>query len=250
MTPLDRQQIADLEGQLATLATRFTAADSDQDREKIAERYSEVTDALFAIPSWWGEPAPDSQLPEEWMPASYRQFWAQPPESIEARLANYRKSEQVSQYLDSEQDEGEKPLTLLECRLAALASEFRACESIEDRRKVADRYTVVYRLLEQTDSWVGEPYLDSQLPDEWMPAPSRKSSSVLQTPQGIRKKADDDKPVVSPVNALKNLQRVYGAQQTDLLADAEAFAKKAGGVSQAHLLLDSLLHNQSTTELR
>lgn len=74
----------------------------------------------------------------------------------------------------------QQQIVQLERRLATLASEFRACENDEQRRDVAHRYEEVLSQLREAPSWCGEPYLDSQLPDEWMPAIDQPESQMTK----------------------------------------------------------------------
>lgn len=61
----------------------------------------------------------------------------------------------------------------LEMLLCDIACAFRGSDNQEDRRAISKSYEVIFRQLEMIEGWCGEPYLDSQLPDEYMPISSR-----------------------------------------------------------------------------
>lgn len=95
MTPREQQLIDDLEGKLSGLARRFRSAVNDTDKRLLADQYGHAMDQLFEIDSWWGEPPLDAQLPDEWMPESYKLHWSQPIGQVKSRLLNFEKSDRV-----------------------------------------------------------------------------------------------------------------------------------------------------------
>jgi two-component system, OmpR family, response regulator len=111
----------------------------------------------------------------------------------------------------------------LEGQLADLSVDFYNAESDEQRRLVADRYEVVFRQLEEAPSWCGEPMLDSQLPDEWMPERSESAASPALEHVGYTSKLQTaDATVIPAVGNLLSTTVKFGPSTKVVFTTREA----------------------------
>jgi hypothetical protein len=70
------QIIEDLEIELAEIASTFRRSPpGSEGRQQAATAYREILEELFRIGTWGGEPQVDAQLPDEDMPAIYKEYW-------------------------------------------------------------------------------------------------------------------------------------------------------------------------------
>lgn len=60
---------------LGELAMRFRRAADDAERGDVAGQYAHAVDRLIHRGGWDATPAPEDQLPEEWMPDSFFEYW-------------------------------------------------------------------------------------------------------------------------------------------------------------------------------
>lgn len=63
------------EDELFFLACRFRSNRDEADRRKIAAEYAAVVDRLVASGTWTEAPPPDAQLPDDYMPKAFDDYW-------------------------------------------------------------------------------------------------------------------------------------------------------------------------------
>ena len=63
------------ENRLGELAMKFRGTRQDAERRAIARDYSETVDRLIRSGSWHEMPAPEDQLPDDWMPKAFLEYW-------------------------------------------------------------------------------------------------------------------------------------------------------------------------------
>ena len=63
---------------LGELAMKFRGTRHDEERQAIAREYSQTVDRLIRGGGWDEKPAPEDQLPDDWMPRAFFEFWTQP----------------------------------------------------------------------------------------------------------------------------------------------------------------------------
>jgi hypothetical protein len=61
---------------LGALAMEFRGSQTDRERRAIADDYAATVDRLIRTGNWDEMPAMEDQLPDEWMPHSFHEFWA------------------------------------------------------------------------------------------------------------------------------------------------------------------------------
>ncbi len=71
------QSTGHAEERLGQLAMHFRAANSDQERREIADNYRRTVEQLIQSDLWDEMPASEDQLPDEYMPPSFRDYWLQ-----------------------------------------------------------------------------------------------------------------------------------------------------------------------------
>jgi hypothetical protein len=64
---------------LGRLAMQFRGTRSDTERREIARSYAETVSRLIASGSWNEMPAFEDQLPDDWMPDTFFDYWAPRP---------------------------------------------------------------------------------------------------------------------------------------------------------------------------
>ena len=74
MNPLSPVPSSD-EERLGYLAMRFRGTRDDVERRAIAREYEYAVDRLIHGGNWVEIPAPEDQLPEDWMPESFDRYW-------------------------------------------------------------------------------------------------------------------------------------------------------------------------------
>jgi hypothetical protein len=67
------------EERLGQLAMRFRSTRRDSKRRQIFAEYAEAVDRLIQSGSWNEAPAPEDQLPHDYMPRAFFEFWLGPP---------------------------------------------------------------------------------------------------------------------------------------------------------------------------
>jgi len=64
------------EEHLGELALKFRGTRDDSERRDIAREYTKTVKRLIHSGSWNEMPAPEDQLPDEYMPAAFFEFWS------------------------------------------------------------------------------------------------------------------------------------------------------------------------------
>jgi hypothetical protein len=67
--------VAQEEERLGGLALKFRGTRRDAERIEIAKDYSETVDRLIHNGSWQNMPPPEDQLPDDWMPTAFSEYW-------------------------------------------------------------------------------------------------------------------------------------------------------------------------------
>jgi hypothetical protein len=62
---------------LGVLAMRFRGTRRDAERRDIANDYSRTVDRLIHSGRWQEMPASEDQLPDDWMPRAFFDYWLQ-----------------------------------------------------------------------------------------------------------------------------------------------------------------------------
>lgn len=68
-----------LEKELCTLARDFRATRDERTRVSISEKYAESVMQLIESKKWKKIPTLEDQLPDEWMPEQFFEFWSLRP---------------------------------------------------------------------------------------------------------------------------------------------------------------------------
>jgi Zn-dependent M16 (insulinase) family peptidase len=63
------------EDRLGQLAMQFRAALDDDERQAIAANYKQLVEQLIQSNLWDEMPAMEDQLPDDWMPNSFHEYW-------------------------------------------------------------------------------------------------------------------------------------------------------------------------------
>jgi hypothetical protein len=71
-TPPD---IAQDEARLGGLAMKFRGTRRDAERRDIAQDYSQTVERLIHSGRWHAMPPPEDQLPDDWMPPAFFEYW-------------------------------------------------------------------------------------------------------------------------------------------------------------------------------
>jgi hypothetical protein len=64
------------EERLGGLAMRFRGTRREAERKEIAKDYSEIVERLIRTGKWSEAPALEDQLPDDWMPKSFFEYWS------------------------------------------------------------------------------------------------------------------------------------------------------------------------------
>ena len=60
---------------LGILAMKFRGTRHDAERRNIAKDYSQTVERLIQSGSWQEMPPPEDQLPDDWMPEAFFDYW-------------------------------------------------------------------------------------------------------------------------------------------------------------------------------
>jgi hypothetical protein len=60
---------------LGVLAMKFRGIRRDAERRDIARDYCQTVERLIKSGSWHDMPAPEDQLPDDWMPKAFFDYW-------------------------------------------------------------------------------------------------------------------------------------------------------------------------------
>jgi hypothetical protein len=66
------------EQRLGGLAMKFRSTRRDEERRDIATDYSQTVKRLIHSGRWREMPPPEDQLPDDWMPREFFDYWARP----------------------------------------------------------------------------------------------------------------------------------------------------------------------------
>jgi hypothetical protein len=61
---------------LGALALKFRGIRRDAERRDMARDYSQTVERLIGSGCWQEMPAPEDQLPDEWMPEVFFEYWS------------------------------------------------------------------------------------------------------------------------------------------------------------------------------
>jgi len=75
MNPIPSSVVQDAQ-RLGVLAMRFRGTRRDAGRQDIARDYSQTVQRLIESGSWNEMPALEDQLPDEWMPEAFFEYWS------------------------------------------------------------------------------------------------------------------------------------------------------------------------------
>jgi hypothetical protein len=74
---LNQHCISDDEAHLGALAMSFRGTRVKDERESIAKEYAKTVKKLVKSRCWKEMPPPEDQLPDEYMPREFFQYWSQ-----------------------------------------------------------------------------------------------------------------------------------------------------------------------------
>ena len=74
MHPFSATSITDQE-RLGALAMQFRGTRRDSERQDIAREYGRTVHRLIQGGHWNEMPAPEDQLPDDWMPTEFLNYW-------------------------------------------------------------------------------------------------------------------------------------------------------------------------------
>jgi hypothetical protein len=86
MKPLRQKKVPPAK-QLGILAMQFRGTRDEAERTCIAQAYSQAVAELIASNKWRSIPPLEDQLPDEWMPEAFFEYWSlsPPPRRAERR---------------------------------------------------------------------------------------------------------------------------------------------------------------------
>jgi hypothetical protein len=67
------------EEHLGELAMKFRGTRHEAERRAIAADYSQTVERLIRSGTWREMPAPEDQLPDDWMPTAFFDYWSDRP---------------------------------------------------------------------------------------------------------------------------------------------------------------------------
>jgi hypothetical protein len=67
------------EQRLSGLAMRFRGTRREAERRDIAEEYAQTVESLIRSGCWHEMPSFEDQLPDDWMPKAFFEYWLQRP---------------------------------------------------------------------------------------------------------------------------------------------------------------------------
>jgi hypothetical protein len=68
--------VAQDEERLSGLAMMFRGTRRDAERRDIAEDYARTVERLIECGGWREMPSPEDQLPDDWMPPAFFEYWS------------------------------------------------------------------------------------------------------------------------------------------------------------------------------
>jgi hypothetical protein len=68
----------DLTDELGALAMRFRSARSEPERRQISDDYAKIVEILIQSSVWDEMPASEDQLPDDYMPQTFFDYWLPP----------------------------------------------------------------------------------------------------------------------------------------------------------------------------
>lgn len=66
------------EERLGELAMRFRGTRNVKERQTIADDYADTVKRLIHSRAWREIPGPEDQLPDQWMPDTFFEYWSRP----------------------------------------------------------------------------------------------------------------------------------------------------------------------------
>jgi hypothetical protein len=69
------------EERLGGLAMRFRGTRREEERQDIAADYAHTVERLIRSGRWHEMPPPEDQLPDDWMPAAFFEYWSRQQDS-------------------------------------------------------------------------------------------------------------------------------------------------------------------------
>ena len=70
----------DRRGAARRLAMQFRGTRRDTERQDIAREYAGTVNRLIQAGHWYEMPAPEDQLPDDWMPPEFLDYWLGRPD--------------------------------------------------------------------------------------------------------------------------------------------------------------------------
>jgi hypothetical protein len=70
------------EERLVALAMQFRGTRCDTERQDIAREYALTANRLIQAGHWYEMPAPEDQLPDDWMPPEFFDYWLGRPDRL------------------------------------------------------------------------------------------------------------------------------------------------------------------------
>lgn len=74
VTPIPTNVTRDAET-LGVLAMKFRGIRDEEQRREIAKDYADTVERLMRSGHWHEMPAPEDQLPDDWMPQAFFDYW-------------------------------------------------------------------------------------------------------------------------------------------------------------------------------
>ena len=69
-------RLADLEQQLSCLAMQFRSTRNPEEQLQLAREYERTVTSLIETRIWRNVPPPEDQLPDDWMPQQFFEYWS------------------------------------------------------------------------------------------------------------------------------------------------------------------------------
>lgn len=66
------------EERLGSLAMQFRGTRCEEERQEIAKEYAQTVERLIHSGQWHEMPPLEDQLPDDWMPAAFFEYWLRP----------------------------------------------------------------------------------------------------------------------------------------------------------------------------
>jgi len=68
--------VAEDEERLGELAMKFCGTRRETERRDVAKDYSQTVERLIHCGRWHDMPPPEDQLPDDWMPPAFFEYWS------------------------------------------------------------------------------------------------------------------------------------------------------------------------------